>query len=513
MTGSSLIDLAAIPRFRLGALTLSPALHEVSGANWTETLEPRVMQVLVALADKPGEAVTRGELIDRCWNGLAVSEDAIQRCVARLRRLARDRGCFEIDTLTKVGYRLKPDAAAPAHAAPRPPDPARTRLSPVSVEVVPFAALTPDEPTTAFASILFDEVVIALTLYRDFAVRLASAAPGNGFRITGSIRPSGSSMQASLRVLDPSGGIILAQRFDLGWTGDDQPLDDFVVAVAGALTAEIVRVETEQALRKTSDLTAWEAVVRSVSAYSSINITNLDFAVTEARRALEIDPGYPEAHAALANALAGKFEVGGGLDQSLAEESAREIEIAKSLGRDRPDVLARVATALSMIGRPEEALPLARRAVELNPGSAIGHLYLARVLLRLQQPQEALFHLARFDLLSPRAPISYFSAFQKSLAHFMLGDLASSETALSQSLVLNPDYTIGWMAKAVFMSVTGRMDDAAAAVSRLIALEGPDTFALHCARIHQAYPDAAAATLLTAAFEQAWNAAQGGKNA
>jgi len=63
------------------------------------------------------------------------------------------------------------------------------------------------------------------------------------------------------------------------------------------------------------------------------------------------------------------------------------------------------------------------------------------------------------------------------------------------------------------MSVTGRMDDAAAAVSRLIALEGPDTFALHCARTHQAYPDAAAATLLAAAFEQAWNAAQGGKNA
>lgn len=167
----------------------------------------------------------------------------------------------------------------------RSPDPARTRLSPVSVEVLPFAALTPDERVTGFASILFDEVVIALTLYRDVAVRLASAAPGNGFRITGSIRPSGGRMQASVRVLDPSGGIVLAQRFDLDWTSAHQPLDDFVVAVAGALTAEIVRAETEQALRKTSDLTAREAVARSVSAYSSINITNLDFAVTEARRA------------------------------------------------------------------------------------------------------------------------------------------------------------------------------------------------------------------------------------
>ncbi|MDP1554466.1 MAG: tetratricopeptide repeat protein, partial [Hyphomonas sp.] len=416
-------------------------------------------------------------------------------------------GGFEIATLTKVGYRLKVEAPDAATAGSQGLSSTAPGQMPVIVDGVPFVALTADEPATSFASILFDEFVIALTLYRDFAVRLAGAAPGAGFRITGSIRPAGERMQASLRVLDPSGGVVFAQRFDVDWTGADQPLDDFVVAGAGALTGEIVRAETERALRKTSDLTAWEAVVRSVSAYSSINIANLDFAVTEARRALEIDPGYPEAHAALANALAGKFEVGGGLDKALAEESAREIEMARSLGRDRPDVLARVATALSMIGRPGEALPYARRAVELNPGGAIGHLYLARVLIRLQQPAEALFHIARFDHLSPRAPIRYFNAFQKSLAHFMLGDLARSEAALSESLVLNPDYTIGWMARAVFMSVTGRIDEAAAAVSHLIALEGPDSFALQCARIHQAYPDSASAGLLVAAFERAWTAA------
>ncbi|MDP1557246.1 MAG: winged helix-turn-helix domain-containing protein, partial [Hyphomonas sp.] len=96
MTENHPINLAAMPRFRLGSLMLAPALHEISGPDWLEELEPRVMQVMVALAEKPGEAVTRDELITRCWNGLAVSEDAIQRCIARLRRLSRDRGGFEI---------------------------------------------------------------------------------------------------------------------------------------------------------------------------------------------------------------------------------------------------------------------------------------------------------------------------------------------------------------------------------------------------------------------------------
>jgi len=507
MTELHPINLAALPRFRLGSLMLAPALHEISGPDWIEELEPRVMQVMVALAEKPGEAVTRDELIARCWNGLAVSEDAIQRCIARLRRLARDRGGFEIATLTKVGYRLRLDTAAAAEGDLHSPDRTEPSAMPVIVEVVPFVSLTADEPATSFASILFDEFVIALTLYRDFAVRLAGAAPGAGFRITGSIRPAGERMQASLRLLDPSGGVVLAQRFDLEWTGAEQPLDDFVVAVAGAITGDIVRAETERALRKTSDLTAWEAVVRSVSAYSSINLANLDFATTEARRALEIDPGYPEAHAALANALAGKYEVGGGLDKALAEECAREIDAALTLGRDRPDVLARVATALSMIGRPEEALPFGRRAVELNPGSAIGHLYLGRVLLRLRRPQDALFHIARFDHLSPRAPIRYFNAFQRSLAHFMLGDVASAEGSLVESLTLNPDYTIGWMSKAVLMSVSGRLEEAGAAAARLIAMEGSDALPLHRARIRHAYPDASSADALVAAFERAWYAA------
>lgn len=505
MTEPGQIDLAALPRFRLGSLTLSPALHEISGPDWTEFLEPRVMQVLVALAEQPGEAVTRDMLITRCWNGLAVSEDAIQRCIARLRRLARDRNCFEISTLTRVGYRLR----LPVDEATAPPGPA-VPLSPalVTIGLVPFDALTQDDASTSFASIFFDEFVIALSLNRDFAVRLAGPDPSQAYRITGSIRRSGETMQASLRVLDAIGGVVMARRFDLDWTGPHQSLDDFVVGATGAAITEILRTETERALHKSSDLSAWEAVVRSASAYSSITLSNLDFAIAEARRALKIDPGYPEAHAALANALAGKYEIGGGQEKALAEESAREIDAALSLGRDRPDVLARVATALSMTGKPDEALPFAKRAIELNPGSAIAHLYLGRVLLRLRRPQDALFHIERFDFLSPRTPMRYFSALQRSIAHFMLGDLASAEKALDDCLTLNPDYPFGWMSRAILLSLSGRTDDAAAAARRLIALEGADALPLHLDRIRYAYPDAAAANALVTAFEQAWNAAQ-----
>ena len=54
----------------------------------TIRLQPRVMQVLVARARAGGEVVSRDELLASCWGGLAIGDDAINRCIGRLRRLS-----------------------------------------------------------------------------------------------------------------------------------------------------------------------------------------------------------------------------------------------------------------------------------------------------------------------------------------------------------------------------------------------------------------------------------------
>src|SRR5690349_18260424 len=101
-------DLAGVPDFRLGEAAVSPSRRTLQGPGGTVAVEPRVMQVLVVLAEDPGSVVSRETLFERCWGSVYVGEDSLNRVIGSLRRLASDIGCgsFEIETITRTGYRL-----------------------------------------------------------------------------------------------------------------------------------------------------------------------------------------------------------------------------------------------------------------------------------------------------------------------------------------------------------------------------------------------------------------------
>src|SRR5258705_3719463 len=102
------IELSREGDFALGALEICPSTREVIRGGQRESLEPKAMQVLVALRQAQGRVVSRDDLIARCWDGRIVSEDAINRVIWRLRRLSEADGgaSFTIETIPKVGYRL-----------------------------------------------------------------------------------------------------------------------------------------------------------------------------------------------------------------------------------------------------------------------------------------------------------------------------------------------------------------------------------------------------------------------
>src|ERR1700754_2669491 len=99
-----LIDLALEPAFQLAGLEVRPATLEVIAGERRDQLEPRIMQVLVALARRQGEVVSRDVLVASCWGGRIVGDDSINRCISRLRKLAQATAAFAIETVPRVGF-------------------------------------------------------------------------------------------------------------------------------------------------------------------------------------------------------------------------------------------------------------------------------------------------------------------------------------------------------------------------------------------------------------------------
>jgi Tol biopolymer transport system component/DNA-binding winged helix-turn-helix (wHTH) protein len=100
------IALAREAPFGLAGTLVRPAALEVEYGGQVVSLEPRVMKVLVALQRAEGQPVSRDELIDLCWGGRVVTEGALNRCVAQLRKALDANEQIRIETIPTVGYRL-----------------------------------------------------------------------------------------------------------------------------------------------------------------------------------------------------------------------------------------------------------------------------------------------------------------------------------------------------------------------------------------------------------------------
>jgi DNA-binding winged helix-turn-helix (wHTH) protein/Tol biopolymer transport system component len=71
-------------------------------------IEPKVLQVLLLLAKRQNEVVTHKEIMDHIWQGTEVVPNALQRCIAILRKVLIDNAKSPtiIATHPRMGYRL-----------------------------------------------------------------------------------------------------------------------------------------------------------------------------------------------------------------------------------------------------------------------------------------------------------------------------------------------------------------------------------------------------------------------
>jgi len=94
--------------FRLADWLVQPSLNRVCSSDTMRQIEPKVMDVLVFLADRAGQVASRQEIIDAVWAKRFLADTVLTRAISELRRVLGDHArtpCF-IQTVSKRGYRL-----------------------------------------------------------------------------------------------------------------------------------------------------------------------------------------------------------------------------------------------------------------------------------------------------------------------------------------------------------------------------------------------------------------------
>ena len=342
------------PDFALGEWNVIPARNLISREDGQVRLEPRVMDVLVYLAQRAGQPVSKDELTERVWKREYASDDIVSVTIHALRKALGDdaRQPRYIETIPRRGYRL----IAPVHFAP----PAFERVGSHTPAEAEAHGARHRKPAVAAVTV----AVLALG-----AIALLRNEPH--------VRhvPTAEAHEAYTK-----GRYFLDQRSIEGWRN---ALENFERAIA----------------LDPDDPASHAGLADTYTAMSDFGVASpaemRPRAMTAARRALELDPRSAEGHEAL-----GRAQFLFDWDFAAAERSFTR---ALELNPDYMPAHQAMAWLKSALARHDEAATSAKMALRLDPVNTARYTELAGVFTLGGRYDEALHEIGRALQLSPRS--------------------------------------------------------------------------------------------------------------
>jgi len=364
---------------------------------------------------------------------ICLSEQAYWQVKSRLDLAVTDLGPIQLKNiaepirayLLEVGPNAPTKFATPVELATKEKATTRPTLpDKPSIAVMPFANMSGDSEQEYFADGMVLEIVEALSRIKSiFVVASASSLSFKGkgaspqdvsqqlgvrYILEGSVRKSGGRVRIGVQLIDASdGGQIWTHRFD-DKLDDIFALQDAVaLAVAGKIEPTVELAEIRRAVaRPTESANSHDLYLRALPAFRTYTKDGTLTALDLLSQAIALDAANGPA-LALAVSCHRAFIVYGWSGDA-ATNRREGILLAHRAIKAAPDdatVLASVANDLTVLEKSlEAALPLAQRAVSINPGSASVWFNSGFVQLTAGNTELAIQHLENAMRLDPAGP-------------------------------------------------------------------------------------------------------------
>jgi TolB-like protein/DNA-binding winged helix-turn-helix (wHTH) protein/Tfp pilus assembly protein PilF len=293
------VDSDALKPLRLNGRTVDVQRGTItSGSGQSVTLRPQSAEIFKLLAARPGKLISKDELIQEVWRGIAVTDDSLVQCIAEIRRALRDEQHDIIKTVPKRGYlleiaRSQPSpgrrwtrwvgfaaaagvaAVAAAYFLPM----AKSVAEPPALAELPFETIDGDARWARFANGLTDDIITDLARFRDIPVIARSStdvyrgAPhdvrdiGKALNVKyvmeGSLRVEGYRMRVTAQLIDAeTGAHVWSERYDRPAAELLDVQDEIAEKIAVILTGwqgQVTEAERAHTRRKNkADLDAYD---------------------------------------------------------------------------------------------------------------------------------------------------------------------------------------------------------------------------------------------------------------
>jgi len=356
-----------------------------------------------------------------------------------------------------------------------------------SIAVLPFTNMSDDPQQEYFSDGISEDIITDLSKISGLIVIARNSSftykgksvnaelIGKDLRVRylleGSVRKAGDQVRINAQLIDASNGQHLwAERYD-GKFDDVFALQDKIThKIISALALKLTANEEKAVVDKgTDNLQAYDEFLKGWQGYRMLTKEGFAEAKIHLEKAVELDPDFARAYAALAVLYQKAIETAApGLRLGLGVTNHAELDAV----RNKPQLLLKKAmkkpTALAhglmsqfYLNRymHDEALAEIERAVAMDPNDSTLYVWMSNILYFMGKNSEAIESAKTGLRLDPNNPAAYLNQLAK--AYLPDGNIQESLQLLERVIRLNPELSGSVaLSQAMIYGIQGRNEEA-----------------------------------------------------
>jgi TolB-like protein/Tfp pilus assembly protein PilF len=466
--------------FNIGPFRLDPGGAVLYRGSDPLPVGRRAVALLIALAKRQGLLVSKDELIEAAWSGLAVEESNLTVQIAALRRaLSIEPGAGQwIETMPRRGYRFTgpvaladaSDATATGRRLTVPDRP--------SIAVLPFANMSGDREQEYLVDGITEEIITALSkwpsllviarnstfTYKGRSVDLRQVGHELGVRyvLEGSVRKAGGRLRITGQLIEAATRTHLwADRFE-GPLEDVFELQDRVTEqVVGTIAPKLEQAEIAQSKRKTKNLLAYDYYLRGLDRFNAGTAEANSEASELFENTIKLDPAFARAHAMAALCYGVRRASGWPLGQAGIERAFELANKAVEIDKFDAQTLSCAGFVLMhLAGEFERGAALTREAVRLNPNYSRAWLWYGFTNLWIGEHASAKDCFERSIRLNPYEPYDFLAPLGIGWTLIMLEEYDEAWAWVQRAKRLGPKFLAASEAEILCLVRFGQVEEA-----------------------------------------------------